>query len=63
MLEKDHKDAMIHSAVESCKKSVTLDYDHVDKASFTGHGSAPYGEGGPSAAGPSSTSPGTSKSY
>lgn len=58
MLQGDPKDAAVKAAVESCKRSVQLQGDN-QSPKYSGHESAPYGEGGPDAAGPSSKGPGT----
>jgi hypothetical protein len=58
MLQGDPKEAAIKAAVEGVKRSVKLQGDN-QSPKFSGHESAPYGEGGPSAGGPSSKGPGT----
>lgn len=60
MLEKDQSPQMTKAEAEACKRDTKLDHMHCEYvADYSGHNSAPYGEGGPKAAGPSSHAPGT----
>jgi hypothetical protein len=61
MMMSDPIDGEMKKAVEQCKKDVHLDPDS-QSPKFSGHESAPYGGGAPSAAGPSSKGPGTGNS-
>lgn len=59
-MEKDRSQELVRAKAESVKASTALDAESCKKVhDFSGHNSAPYGEGGPDAAGPSSTGPGT----
>lgn len=58
MLHGDNSEQAVKAAAESAKRSVTLQADN-QSPKYSGHESAPYGEGGPDAAGPSGHAPGT----
>ena len=57
MLEKDNAKQAVRDHAEAVKRSTTLQSEN-QSPKFSGHESAPYGEGGPDAAGPSSHAPG-----
>jgi hypothetical protein len=56
-MERDRSKELVRAEAEACKSSVKLDGSG-QSPKFSGHESAPYGSGGPSAAGPSSHAPG-----
>lgn len=58
-MERDRSKELVRAEAEAVKSSTRLDADSCKQVhDFSGHNSAPYGEGGPSAAGPSSHAPG-----
>lgn len=59
-MERDGAKDAVRAEAEAVKRSTTLDASG-QSPKFSGHESAPYGDGGPSAAGPSSHAPGTGR--
>lgn len=55
-MEKDRSQELVNKECEAVKNTTRLDSDSCRKVhDYSGHNSAPYGEGGPSAAGGNAT--------